>query len=263
MKINKIYYISYLGSLSSEEAIQKRLAMLDKSMAWARENGLEPVVFAQQYKESWYRKGVTYIKSDIVLPPAAARNILLNCFYDTDDDYAFISDDDTWLETDGGLLQALRKMGEIDSFGLDLVLPLRDEDVDEEYESITDRFTFVRANKHGVGIVLLKNLRKYHSLTLFYNNNYKWDDGGLICGEDTNLLNQAKNRFNLGVWHSTCMISNREKFDADCESTWLFSITGKESVTRARELTKHLKDLPENAYDLSFPHRTHILKPME
>ena len=86
----KMYIISWFGEGEIREYRKERH---NKQVAWAIEKGLQPVVCAMEYEKEDYLDAVQYhiIERN---PPAFARNILLQDFYQSDDDYCIIADND-------------------------------------------------------------------------------------------------------------------------------------------------------------------------
>ena len=55
MKFNNMYIISWFGD---NQTTQKRIEIHDRQLQWAFTNDLRPVVFAQHYKDEYYRENV-------------------------------------------------------------------------------------------------------------------------------------------------------------------------------------------------------------
>ena len=97
---NSLYIISYHGS--DPEVRQKRLDNHNKQIDWwlNYDELINIYILAQDYQPSeyWNHSRVHYIdRLDAPVPPASARNILLNHFYDTDDRWAIFADSDAIL----------------------------------------------------------------------------------------------------------------------------------------------------------------------
>ena len=59
MKFEKCYIISWFGPDSTNA---RRAEIHKRQLDWVKKNDLQPVVFAQNYKEEQYEPGVEYIK---------------------------------------------------------------------------------------------------------------------------------------------------------------------------------------------------------
>ena len=96
----KLYVISWFGRRIYPELIERRKKIHKTQIDWALAQGLEPVVYAQEYAPEDYLEGVTYIKSETPNHPSIGRNILLKHFYQTSDDWAVFADNDAILYDD-------------------------------------------------------------------------------------------------------------------------------------------------------------------
>ena len=97
---NSIYIIAYHGS--DPETRQKRSDNHNKQIEWwlDYDDKINIRILAQDFlpDEYWDNPRVTYIdRLDNPIPPAGARNILLNHFYDSDDQWAVFGDSDAIL----------------------------------------------------------------------------------------------------------------------------------------------------------------------
>ena len=97
---NAIYIIAYHGN--DPETRQKRSDNHNKQIEWwlDYDSEIEIRILAQDFSENeyWDNDRVTYVdRLDNPTPPASARNILLNHFYDTDEEWAVFADSDAIL----------------------------------------------------------------------------------------------------------------------------------------------------------------------
>lgn len=95
-----IYIIAYHGS--DPETRQKRSDNHNKQIEWwlDYDDKINIRILAQDFlsDEYWDNPRITYIdRLDNPIPPAGARNILLNHFYDSDDQWAVFGDSDAIL----------------------------------------------------------------------------------------------------------------------------------------------------------------------
>ena len=99
---NAVYIIAYHGSRQNVETRQKRSDNHSKQVEWwlNYDKQIEIRILAMDFDESefWNDPRVYYIdRLDFPTPPASARNILFNHFYDTGDDWAIFADSDAIL----------------------------------------------------------------------------------------------------------------------------------------------------------------------
>ena len=97
---NAIYIIAYHGN--DPETRQKRSDNHNKQIEWwlDYDDKIEIRILAQDFSENeyWDNDRVTYVdRLDSPTPPASARNILLNHFYDKDEEWAVFADSDAIL----------------------------------------------------------------------------------------------------------------------------------------------------------------------
>lgn len=97
---NAIYIIAYHGN--DPETRQKRSDNHNKQIEWwlDYDDKIDIRILAQDFSDNeyWDNSRVTYIdRLDNPTPPASARNILLNHFYDSDDQWAVFADSDAIL----------------------------------------------------------------------------------------------------------------------------------------------------------------------
>lgn len=98
---NSIYIIAYHGKRDSDTR-EKRIDNHNKQIEfWLNyDEKLQIQILAMDYDENdyWNNNRVHYIdKLDTPVPPATARNVLLNHFYDTTDTWAIFADSDAIL----------------------------------------------------------------------------------------------------------------------------------------------------------------------
>lgn len=194
MKLTNIYIISWFGN---DDVSEMRRKFHTKQLEWAKSKNLQPVVLAQDYKATDYVDGVTYIDADIsngILLPSAARNILLQEFYKTDDDFAIFADNDAVLYNENQLsesinfIELMRNMSVESMDGVDIisftnpaVVPFKKELSKEIYR---DNFVFSRIYYTTGPIHALKNLKKHHGVELFYDADAFNDNGKIITCEE-------------------------------------------------------------------------------
>ena len=78
---------------------QFRLGRIKKQKEFFDTNlpGIKIYCCAQQYRDEDYLSGIEYIKFEKPIGQSKARNELLKVFYNSDEDFILLADDDTWL----------------------------------------------------------------------------------------------------------------------------------------------------------------------
>ena len=194
MIFNNMYIISWLGN--NEEMVTQRMKYHDNQLKWCFENNIQPVVFAQNYKDEYYRENVIYIKHyGDVLKPGQARNVLLNHFYNSEEDFAVVADNDVYLYKG-------EKYGANDTF----VQTMKDTDV-SKFEHVDCFYPLNPAfvpftkdlakHKHSDSyswrmkpgyiaacFFALKNLKKHHNKEIYYDDAFVLPDGSMLPAED-------------------------------------------------------------------------------
>jgi len=203
-----IYIISWFGK---SNIAHLRRNYHKRQIEWAFENNLQPVVLAQEYQNSDYINGVTYIdsNSDRILLPAEARNIVLRKFYETDEDFGIIADNDTIIYEkygDGKVIIDFFRSLDVKKFPIDIIsLSNPTTHLKKGVLEIPRYQNNLVFNKtyYASALFFLKNLKKYHNTEL-YNDSETFVDkyGKLITCEDhdfciNGMLNHGLNVYSL------------------------------------------------------------------
>jgi glycosyltransferase involved in cell wall biosynthesis len=225
VKFSKVYIISWQGKRDIAPA---RLSLLEKNIAWCKRIGLEPTVIAMEWDDMDYRYiiGTPRIEIPHRLPPAHARNIALNLFYATDDDYVLILDDDTWIAQGDSIIRTLQGMTEQEAAGLDLLTVLDSHEQSVYFRNHKNHYlcplTIIVS-----GVFIVKNIPKYHTTDLFFNTRFRVTDGDrhdLMYGEDVNFGHRALMK-NLGAYSVFSSCTNEHRKREITPSTWMGAIT--------------------------------------
>ena len=188
-----MYIISWFGD---GPLVEKRKKMHRNQLTWCFENDLQPVVFAQNYKDEDYIEGVTYIKhTGQVLRFGEAREPLLKHFYDSDDDFAIFADNDTYLyrgEKYGSNDVFVKMMREIDvkQFEqVDCFYPINPAFIpftkDLESNKVTDQYSWrMKPGYIPAGFFVLKNIKKHHNKEIYYDPAFVLPDRSILPAED-------------------------------------------------------------------------------
>lgn len=224
-QFNKMYIISWFGD---NEHSTKRYEIHKRQLEWCFGASLTPVVLAQNYKDDQYTDNVEYIKHQgTVLKALQARNVLLNTFYDSDDDFAVFADNDCYLYS-GEKYGANDKFAEIirntpfENFkNVDMLIGL-----DPSTSPFTKDLELNKKNDETAwrllpgfiadGFFILKNLKKHHNKEIYFDENFIKEDGSIIACEDQDFPIQMIFQ-NMGVFFCKNLI---RKDDAATSSTW-------------------------------------------
>lgn len=206
MKFDKAYFISWKPTAD-------RLDLLETAIAWAKSKDLTVTVIAMEWEE-YSRFDVQYIKVPFQMPPAHARNIALNHFYSTADDYCIILDDDTFIERGDDIIDLMRT---IDYPDVNVVSVLEYAHTDRYEES--DDHIFRIPEIFCSGVFIVKNQRK-----LFFNPMFRWENGKLQYGEDVDFLARCWYE-ELGGWEVTTAVANKSRDRKETVSTWYYPPT--------------------------------------
>jgi hypothetical protein len=193
MNFNKVYIISWFGE---GPMVEKRMKMHDNQLQWCLENDLKPVVFAQNYKEEYYRPNVTYIKHyGQVLRFGEAREHLLKLFYNSDDDFAVFADNDAYLYkgpkygANDTFVSTMRSV-DIKQFNqIDCFYPINPAFVpfskDLIKNKITDEYSWrMKPGYIAAQFFVLKNLKKHYNKEIYYDPAFVLPDRSILPAED-------------------------------------------------------------------------------
>lgn len=225
MKFDKAYIISWQGRRDIAPA---RLSLLARVVEWCVSKDLEPIIIAMEWQPSDFVpfSGVTTIEVPMRLPPAHARNIALNVFYASDDDYTVILDDDTWIAEGDDIVDTLR---ELNHPGLEL-LSVLDQGEEEVHFKPSKNHHLTPISRIVSGVFIFKNLRKYEKGELFFNTGFTTvagDRHDLMYGEDVNIVHRALVR-GLDTHMVKSSMTNSSRNKRKHPSTWMQNITWAE-----------------------------------
>lgn len=173
-------FVGIISFLPIGEGRQKRLSFIKKQYEWLRSIFKDKTfnIVAMNYEEDDYirDRNINYIKSQ-PLKPSSARNILLEKFYSSNEDYMLIMDDDIMLYD---YYDANSLLLEIDSepkkfFMIDMIvgnnpiyLPFKKQNwVDRD--NIRKYWKFKQAPfNNGLPLAIIKNIKKHKGISLFF-----------------------------------------------------------------------------------------------
>jgi hypothetical protein len=206
MKFNNAYIISW-------KPAAERVGLLKQVVAWTKSKKLKPIIIAMEWEGL---EDTTNILVPFKMPPGQARNIGLNHFYSTEDDYCIILDDDTWIEQGDDIIDTMRK---IDYPDVNVVTVLDQEE--ESRLEVDPNHIFRFPSMITSGVFIVKNQKK-----LFFNPEFRYKNGKLVYGEDVNFLMRSWYE-GLGGWEVTTSMVNRSRDRSVTPSTWYYKPTSK------------------------------------
>jgi hypothetical protein len=205
MKLDHIYIISWFGRDPIRKKFRKEIHT--KQLEWCKTNNLKVTVLAQEYDQEDYQPDVEYVHSDTFLRPCGARNVLMERFYNSDDDFAIFADNDTVLvdATRGApnaFIEEMRNLPENWSEQIDFVAGVNpaiqaytNELARPEYKTHS---VFRRTNRFSGGFFILKNLKKQKDMELWFDDAGFTDSlNNIIPGEESDFcINLLMNKLN-------------------------------------------------------------------
>ena len=236
MRLSRAYIISWLGN---KEIANSRKEVLHKVVAWCKKKNLQPCIIAMQWEEGWYSEfsEIEFIKVPYQMHPGHARNIGLNHFYCTEDDYCVLLDDDTWIAEGDDVIDWFQKASAEDCKDFWMCMPV--EIGEHGFEPSETHHIFNASHRFWSGCFIVKNIPKYTEMKeLFFNPSYSFDEHGLMHGEDGNFGMRA---YSLGLqpWEIKSSIVCKERAKDQVASTWLDG-TIKDMQERRGEALSHV-----------------------
>ncbi len=212
MLFNTAYIISYLPNDSLKA---RRLEIHNKQVDYWLAKGLNVLVYAQGYQQDDFRKDVQYIvntrgETD---RPGPARNVLLRAFYDSDEDFCLLMDNDIVLyegekycDSDN-LVQILKDIPLESLEGVDVFEPLNPTQTPfsafyaEKKDVLANNLIFKRRPNISGCCLFIRNFKKFGEEPFFYNDWFDEKTGKVIMGEDVafglNLTKKGKGVYSL------------------------------------------------------------------
>ena len=201
MKLNKIYIISYLPN--DEEKRAKRKELHNRQIEYWKKRipkEVELWVYAQNYRDEDFIEGVNYIinETDEIKLIGGAKRECLKHFYQTDDDFALILDDDIvyyegekYMDSDN-IINILRGIDieffkDIDVFnGLNPSQEPFGAFYEKKRDTLKNNLYFkLKVNLSG-GEIFFKNFKKFYGIEVYLEDLLN-EDGSNFGGEDVKL----------------------------------------------------------------------------
>lgn len=196
MNFSRAYITSWFGPGAKNLERRKRDHL--RQLEWCYKADLKPVVFAQEYSDADFQAGVEYIINEgPTLIADSAKTVLLKKFYETDEDYGLMLDDDSILYSgapDG-------KYADGDSFitnfrsiplerlqHVDLFFPIspRHEPFSkfttENKATLEQNVWFEYSIRAKGSMIFLKNLKKHHNKEIYIDGERHRDANGVFVG---------------------------------------------------------------------------------
>lgn len=193
MLFDNAYIISYIHPGWDDKTRSKRFLSHRKQIDWLKNLGFQNIfVFAQYQGE---HKDVTYLPFNGERHlPGNARNVCLEHFYSTNQDYCLILDDDVVLYEDriysGNIKERIQKLDYLLEVNASLLCPVFPQfdpytKFIKDYGSTFNESLILR-NKPAIGgcFLLLKNLKKHYNDEVFFDRDWREHDGSVKLGED-------------------------------------------------------------------------------
>jgi hypothetical protein len=197
MQFNTAYIISYLPDDSLRD---KRLEIQNKQLDYWLDKGLDVVVYGQNYKGNEIREGVDYIINNGTPDrPGPARNVLLSVFYQTQDDFCLVMDNDITLYEGQKYcasddLVSILKETPIENFqGVDAFEPLNPTQTPfsaffaDNRRELSENLYFKRRPNISGQSLFMRNTKKFYDKEYYYDDWYDEKTGKIIMGEDVDF----------------------------------------------------------------------------
>lgn len=176
----KALIVSYFGPRTSPEVREKRKEYHFKQLEWLFAQGFNPSdiwISSKDYDQNEFFPGVVYFdrpSTKVAIPPALGRNQLLRAWYETDDDWCLLLDNDSILDdrNQGNIIEWLEHnaLSEVDAF-----VPVNPGAPGRgafnrlwEDRAVQDNWVFERGELKG-SLMFLKNLKKHHNKELYFD----------------------------------------------------------------------------------------------
>ena len=239
-------FIGIISYLPDNEFREKRKNIHQEQIKWLRELygfDQEIHVIAQNYYENDYIDGISYFKYDIPLGSSCCRNKLLEKFYSSDEDYILMLDDDTliypYYHMDIMMKEFQTKPQKYLPY-IDMVVanyPAYQPFKKNIYADPMNKkkYKFVpKPHIVGMALMFLKNLNKYYSKCLYFNEQMVLPPDYELTMEDTDFGIQ-------------CMINGLKCYQASCLITkspnWSISTVYRDENERLERNKKSIEYL--------------------
>lgn len=186
----RMYIISWLGDDTSRET---RLNIHERQIEWGLDKGLDVVVNSMEYEPSEYNDNVRYIGDDKLRPPGESRNILLEDFYKSSDDYCILADNDSVFRdiSEFDFLSSFHdQMDDILKQPLGVITPLNSVRLpfNKEYNSKKEWYdgnmVFEKLTHSKGSLFIVKNFKKFGLEPLYFDSAFTDENGKMIPEED-------------------------------------------------------------------------------
>jgi hypothetical protein len=231
--LTSMYIISWFGN---DTIRSQRAEYHKKQLAWAKNQGLNIFVVAQQYQEVEYDPEVTYLDYTLapdvnLLLPAEARNICLRHFYNSDTNFAIMADNDAVLYDkeqhcdSKDFVKMFNKVNPTELNQVDLFLPINPARVPftkehkDNRDTYDNHFVFKRATEGKGSFTVIKNFKKFYNNEIYYDEkSFMTSDRKIIPHEDTDFLMSVYENGYSGFMCTNIVL--RELAYANDVSTW-------------------------------------------
>lgn len=202
----KIGIISYLPNDDRRSA---RIVAHHQQLEWLKSTypNFPIIVVAQNYRDEDFSSLVDeYIRVDEPIGPAQARNLLLERFYDSKDDFTCILDDDTILKdvSDGpNLIKYIDENPSICQMDAFTGISPRNcgfrYTIFKEIERHENHFTF-SVGVCGIPFLVIRNLKKYYNKPIYFRDYFDKNTLSNTVHEDVIFVHELMfNNMRVGV----------------------------------------------------------------
>ena len=252
MKFNSVRVISWYGADEKLKLVRQQIHK--EQCDWFKTHGLNIIVLTQEHEP--VTSDITCIASSRLFP-GSARNILLKDFYSSDEDFCIFADNDSVLydkqqHLDGAAFINLIKNIDVTAMkDVDAFIPIIPQHqafstfFKKNETTLKHHFWFDRTREFKGSLFVLKNLKKYHGMELYFEQD-KFIEDGKIIGVEDKAFGMNLVRHGLGVYQCKNIVLNEIKMD---KSTWAPS---KPFRTAMRQLAdKKLAEYLEQPYNFN------------
>lgn len=220
-----IYIISYFGPRLEHELRESRKQTHKEQIEWLIDHGHNPIVLNQDYGEDDFLPNVTYVGENKQMTASDARNVLLDIFYNSDDDYAAFADNDTVYKDNIFDYDPLDKVtananllrGKVDLlFALNPITFPFNKEIKEQWDEYNRYFCFRKTDNFKESLFVMANTFKFYGERHYFNvEMFKDEQGRMICGEGPDFVLNLLSKGRTALQYKQLILHERNS-----KSTW-------------------------------------------
>tara|TARA_B100000424_G_C22902310_1_gene479913 strand:+ start:230 stop:1345 length:1116 start_codon:yes stop_codon:yes gene_type:complete len=178
----KVYIISWFGLRNKKEKREYRKQIHKEQVEWLLEKGHEPIVFYQDYDDDEFLPNVEYLDggyNNKQMAQPFGRNVLMEHFYKTDDDYAVFADNDAiWRDDlfDYDIVERIDNRSKDLVRKVDFIVSLNpqwhpfNKSIKDEKERYDNYFVFEKTGwQMKESIYIMANFKKHYGKSIWYD----------------------------------------------------------------------------------------------